>query len=249
MAREESLRELASGQMPERYLRNMGTIGTAGQLRLLQAKVAVVGAGGLGGHVIELLARQGVGHLVIIDGDSFVCHNLNRQILATEQTIGMNKALAAADRVAGVNPDVEVTAVSQMLDSSNAVKWLTGMDVIVDALDTFSSRRMLLGVAQQLRIPWVHAAIAGFTGQVATILPDDQGISVLFARRTEADRGVEAVLGNPAATPAVAAALQSQEVVKLITGVGQPLSGQLLYFDLEYNLFEKVKMKNEMKND
>ena len=245
MSREESLRELESGQMPERYLRNMGTIGTAGQLRLLQAKVAVVGAGGLGGHVIELLTRQGVGRLLIIDGDRFVCHNLNRQVLATERTLGMNKALTAAARVAIVNSDVEATAVSEMISASNASKLLTGTDAIVDALDTFSDRRVLFEIARKLRIPLVHAAIAGFTGQVATIFPDDQEMSALFARQTEADRGVETVLGNPATTPAIAAALQAQEVVKLITGIGQTLSGQLLYFDLEYNLFESVQMKND----
>ena len=242
MPREESLRELESGQMPEKYLRNQGTIGTAGQLRLLQAKVTVVGAGGLGGHVVELLARQGVGYLQIVDGDFFTCHNLNRQILATEQTLGMNKALAAANRVAIVNPDVEVSAVVQMLDTTNAEKLLKGSDVIVDALDTISSRRMLLAVALKLKIPLVHAAIAGFTGQVATVLPGDTGMTALFERQTASDRGVELLLGNPAATPAMAAALQAQEVVKLITGVGELLNGQMLYFDMEYNLFEKIKM-------
>jgi molybdopterin/thiamine biosynthesis adenylyltransferase len=242
MSRMKSLSELLSGRMPERYLRNFGTIGIAGQIRLLNAKVAIIGAGGLGGHVIELLARQGVGCLVVVDGDCFVSHNLNRQILATEQTLGMNKAEAAAARVAIVNPDVEITSVPKMLDSVNAPELLPGMDVIVDALDTISSRRMLLQIAQKYRIPLVHAAIAGFTGQVATVLPDDHGIHALFARETGSDRGIESHLGNPATTPAMAAALQAQEVVKLITGVGQTLSGQLLYFDLEYNLFEVIKL-------
>lgn len=242
MTIERSLTELQSGRMPERYLRNMGTIGIAGQIRLLRAKVAVVGAGGLGGLVIELLARQGVGHLVIIDGDCFACHNLNRQILATERTLGMNKAMAAVSRVAEINPEVQVTAIPQMLDSTNASKLLSGVDVIVDALDTISSRRMLLLTAQKLQIPLVHAAIAGFIGQVSTVLPGDRGVPALFARQTESDHGIESSLGNPAATPAVAAALQAQETVKLITGVGQPLSSHLLYFDLEYNLFEKIRL-------
>lgn len=243
MARSESLSELMSGQMPERYLRNLGTIGIAGQLLLLQATVAVIGAGGLGGHVIELLSRQGVGHLVIIDGDSFSRHNLNRQILATELTLGMNKAEVAAARVADINPDVQVRAYPMMLDSANALDFLSGINVIVDALDSISNRRMLLRIAQELRIPLVHAAIAGFTGQVSTVMPEDQGIATLFEKATPSDRGVEVLLGNPATTPAVAAALQSQEVIKLITGVGQPLSRQLLYFDLEYNLFEKIQLE------
>lgn len=242
MARADSLALLKAGRMPERYLRNLGTIGIAGQMRLLQAKVAVVGAGGLGGHVIELLARQGIGHLTVIDGDSFACHNLNRQILATEQTLGANKAEAAVGRIAAVNTDVSVTAFSRMLDTGNATELLAGTDVVVDALDTISARRLLLQVARQLQIPLVHAAIAGFTGQVTTIIPGDQGLQKLFEHQTDSDRGVEVSLGNPAPTPAVAAALQAQEVVKLVTGVGQTLSGQLLYFDLEYNLFEKIQL-------
>ena len=105
MSREQSVAQLLAGNMPERYLRNLGTIGIAGQLALLNARVAVVGAGGLGGLVIELLARQGVGHLTVVDGDCFACHNLNRQILATEHTLGMNKALTAVSRVAEINPE------------------------------------------------------------------------------------------------------------------------------------------------
>ena len=155
----------------------------------------------------------------------------------------MNKARVAAERVAEINPDVKVTAIPLMLKEPEALEWLAGMDVVIDALDTLSCRSMLMSVAQKLKIPLVHAAIAGFTGQVTTIWPDDLAISSLFASRSGSDRGVETVLGNPAATPAVAAALQAQEAVKIITGVGQPLTGQLLYFDLEYNLFEIIRMK------
>ena len=132
MSREQSVAQLLAGNMPERYLRNLGTIGIAGQLALLNARVAVVGAGGLGGLVIELLARQGVGHLTVVDGDCFACHNLNRQILATEHTLGMNKALTAVSRVAEINPDVQVTTVPEMLTSDNAEEILSGADVIVD---------------------------------------------------------------------------------------------------------------------
>lgn len=164
MGREDSLALLARGEVPERYLRNVGTIGIQGQRRLLDARVAVVGAGGLGGHAIEWLARQGVGFLRIIDGDHFVAHNLNRQALATERTIGMNKAMVAAARVAEVNSDVVTHAVPEMLSEDNAVKLLSGMSVIVDGLDAIDSRLLLSRVAQRLRIPLAYAAIAGLTG-------------------------------------------------------------------------------------
>ncbi|MHC1758428.1 MAG: ThiF family adenylyltransferase [Negativicutes bacterium] len=245
MSRDQSVAQLFTGNMPERYQRNLGTIGIDGQLALLNSRVAIVGAGGLGGLVIELLARQGVGYLTVVDGDCFTCHNLNRQILATEHTLGMNKAMAAVSRVAEINPDVQVAAVPEMLTADNAAEILSGADVIVDALDLISSRRILFQTAQEMKVPLVHAAIAGFTGQVSTILPGDHEISALFARPSESDHGIESVLGNPAVTPAVAAALQVQETVKLITGVGKPLHRQLLYFDLEYNVFEIIQLSGK----
>ncbi len=242
MGREETLTMLEAGQVPERYLRNAGTIGATGQARLLAARVAVVGAGGLGGTVVELLARMGVGYLRIIDGDTFAAHNLNRQLLATESSLGESKAAAAAARVAAINADVTADAVPRMLDAGNAAALLTGMDVVVDALDTIGDRLLLGRTARQLAIPLVHAAIAGFTGQVATVLPGDPGLEQIYHQGAGPSRGIETVLGNPAATPAIAAALQAQEVVKLLTGVGEPLSRKLLYFDTEYNIFETLTL-------
>ena len=237
-----SLAQLMAGRMPPRYSRNAGTIGVRGQSKLLQAKVAVVGAGGLGGHAVELLARLGVGHLTVIDDDCFVETNLNRQLLAGMRTLGTNKAVAAAARVAEVNPEVCLTAIPCRLTTENALELLAGQDVIVDALDNYSSRRILLEAAQRLKVPVVYAAIAGFTGQVSTVLPTDLALRHLLQQPLPDDRGVEAALGNPATTPAVAAALQVQEVVKWITGPGPVLSGKLLYFDLELSLFELIDL-------
>lgn len=238
MARAEAARLLEAGRVPERYARNIGTIGLDGQLKLLAARVGVVGAGGLGGNVIELLTRQGVGYLRIIDGDTFAEHNLNRQLLATEASLGRNKAIVAVERVAAVNTDVTAEAVPAMLDADNAASLLAGLDVVVDALDTITSRLLLAKVCRSLGLPLVHGAIAGFTGQVTTILPDGPGLEKIYPPGRNTDRGVELGLGNPAPTPALTAALQAQEVVKLITGIGQPLAGRLLFFDTEINLIE-----------
>lgn len=242
MAPKESLALLAKGEVPERYLRNIGTIGIGGQKRLIEARVAVVGAGGLGGNVVELLARQGVGFLRIIDGDSFALHNLNRQLLATERTVGMNKAVVAAARVGEVNSDVEVHAVPAMFDQDNAEELLSTIDVAVDALDSIDCRLLLCRTARELNIPLVHAAIAGFTGQVKTVLPTGPGLERIYGTTGSADRGIETVLGNPAATPALAAAIQVQEVVKLLTGIGKPLTDELLYFDAELNIYELLNL-------
>ena len=239
MARGNSLTLLDKGEIPERYRRNIGTIGIDGQKRLLEARVAVVGAGGLGGTIIELLARQGVGFLRIIDGDSFELVNLNRQLLATERTMGMNKAVSAAARVAEINSEVETHAVPAMFNEDNATELLSEMNVIVDALDTINCRLLLCRMAQKLKIPLVHAAIAGFTGQVGTILPTGPGLEKLYKTTS---KGIETVLGNPAATPALAAAIQAQEVVKLLTGMGETLSHKLLYFDTELNIYELLNL-------
>lgn len=237
MGRPEVLKMLEAGRIPEKYLRNQGTIGISGQLRLLNAKVAVVGAGGLGGHIIELLTRQGVGYMRIIDGDCFADHNLNRQLLATERNLGMNKAIAAAARIADVNSDVTAEAIPQMLDAENAAQLLTGMDVVVDALDNFSTRLIVSRTTQKLGIPLVHGAIAGFTGQVTTLLPGDQWLETI-CNGAGADKGIETGLGNPATTPALTAAIQAQEVIKILTGIGEILHRKLLYFDTEVNICE-----------
>lgn len=238
-----SLELLANGQAPERYLRNIGTIGLDGQTRLLKSRVAVIGAGGLGGLVVELLARMGVGYLKVIDGDSFALHNLNRQVLSTENNMQQNKAQIAVQRVASINSDVQVESVAEMLDESNGEKLLKSMDVVVDALDNFSSRMTLGKVAAGLGIPLVHAAIAGFTGQVMTVMPGDQSFEKLYRSQPPSNRGIETTLGNPAATPALAASLEVQEVIKILTGTGDPIRNKLLYFDTQYNLFEFVNLE------
>ncbi|WP_425060088.1 Molybdopterin-synthase adenylyltransferase [Sporomusa carbonis] len=241
MSKEESLALLRTGTMPERYLRNMGTVGIDGQIRLLNARVAVIGAGGLGGLVIELLTRMGVGYIKVIDGDIFAPHNLNRQVLSSEHNLGQAKVLAAAKRAAEINTDTELEIVNGMLTRANANRLIAGCQVVIDALDSIGDRLTLAKAARESRLPLVHAAIAGFTGQVMTVFPEDKGIEAVY-RDAGVNKGVEVSLGNPAATPAIAAALEVQEAVKIITGKGEPLRNKLLYFDTEYNTYEILQL-------
>jgi molybdopterin/thiamine biosynthesis adenylyltransferase len=224
---------LAQGIVPERYARNMGTVGIEGQMALLDATVAVVGCGGLGGWVAEALARMGVGRLILIDGDRFEGNNLNRQLGCTERTLGCLKAPCLAQRLAEVNGAVELQVHTAWLQADNAPELLRGSNVIVDALDTLPARLMLQDAAAALGVPLVHGAIAGFTGQVMTILPGDLGLRALYGPGPVRERGIETTLGNPAATPMAIAAWQAQEVVKLLTHVGQPLRQRLLFLDTE----------------
>jgi molybdopterin/thiamine biosynthesis adenylyltransferase len=239
MGRSASIRsvELAAlemGVVPTRYLPNLGTIGVSGQVKLLRASVAIVGLGGLGGHVAEALARMGVGHLTLIDGDVFEETNLNRQLLCAEENLGAEKALAARRRAAKVNAAVETVAHAEILTGENLPRLLGGVDVVVDALDRLPTRLMLQEGAQALGIPMVHGSIAGFLGQVATIFPSDLGLRGLYGGLDELpEQGLEAELGTPAPTPMMVAAWQAQEVVKVLTGKGELLRNRLLLIDME----------------
>lgn len=232
--RDVELAALERGIIPARYARNLGTIGIEGQLKLLQATAAIVGLGGLGGHVTEALARMGVGRLILIDGDAFEEHNLNRQLLSCESNLGMGKAKAAGQRVAEVNAAVTTVCHAEVLTQENLPRLLEGADVVVDALDRLPTRLVLQDGARDLGIPMVHGSIGGFLGQVMTVFPGDPGLHALYGTGEGLpEQGLESELGTPAATPMAVAAWEAQEVVKLLTDRGQLLRGRLLVIDME----------------
>jgi molybdopterin/thiamine biosynthesis adenylyltransferase len=227
--------------LPEHYLRGLGTLGWEGQRRLLEACVAVVGCGGLGGAVIEGLARSGVGRLIVVDGDTFVPHNLNRQLLGTMAALGRPKVEVAVERVAAVNPAVEVTPHAVWATADNLPGILAPADVVVDALDTPRDRLVLQAAAKQRGIPLVHGAIAGFIGQVTTIFPGDDTLTMLYGDEPP-EHGAESVLGTPTPTPMLVAAVEVGEVLKLLAGIGEVLRGVLLYLDLESGAVERLPL-------
>lgn len=241
--REVELTALDRGVVPERYLRNIGTIGVAGQAQLLRSAVAIVGLGGLGGFVAEALARMGVGRLILVDGDIFEEHNLNRQLLSAEAQLGAHKATVAEKRVAAVNSAVATEARAVTLTRENLPRLLGGADVVVDALDRLPTRLMLQDGVQPLGIPLVHGSIAGFLGQVMTILPDDPGLHALYGTGDDLPaQGLEAEIGTPAATPMAVAAWEAQEVVKILTGRGELLRHRLLVMDMESGSIELLQL-------
>jgi molybdopterin/thiamine biosynthesis adenylyltransferase len=233
---------LRAGVLPERYRRNLGTIGLEGQARLLDSTVAVVGAGGLGGWIIELLARMGVGRLTIIDGDHFQENNLNRQLGCTEDVLGRAKAEVLAHRARQVNGVVEAIARVSWLSAENADELLAGARVAVDALDTLPARYILQEATARCGIALVHGAIGGYSGQVMTILPGDPGLKALYGDVAPRDRGVEMTLGNPAATPMMIAAWQAHEVIKLLTGQGEILRHRMLVMDAESGNVTEIRL-------
>ncbi len=232
---------LEAGIMPRRYLRNLGTVGLDGQKKLLKSKVAVVGLGGLGGYVCLALARMGVGTLVLVDGDVFVDHNLNRQVLSEVSLLGKPKARAAGEAVARINPAVEVIVREEFARAENLDVILQGCEVVVDGLDNLPARFELEEAARRAGIPLVHGAIAGFLGQVTTIFPEDPGLKTLYGGAS-VEKGAEAELGTPAATPMMVAAFQVQEVIKILLGKGRLLRQRLLMVDAESWTVEIVEL-------
>lgn len=231
--REIELTALYMDVVPARYVRNLGTVGIAGQRKLLEGHVAVVGLGGLGGYIAEALARMGVGRLTLIDGDVFEDHNLNRQLLSREENLGAQKAAAACERVAEVNAAVETICCKELITRENMSALLDGTDVVVDALDRLPSRLMLQDGARKLDIPMVHGSVGGFLGQVTTIFPEDIGLHGLYGDGDSLpEQGLESELGTPAATPMAVAAWEAQEVIKILTGHAELLRDRLLVFDM-----------------
>ncbi|WP_305043212.1 HesA/MoeB/ThiF family protein [Geoalkalibacter sp.] len=217
--------------LPARYQRNRQGISTAQQLRLHRARVAVIGCGGLGGYIIEELARLGVGTIVAIDPDVFEEHNLNRQLLSAPARLGQAKSEAALARVAEINPAVTLVALQQAFGRDNGAELLQGCALAIDALDNIRVRLELAEVCDRLAIPMVHGAIAGWYGQVFTQFPGEDHLQRIYAHGVDG-KGAEKTLGNPSFTPALVASLEVAEACKILIGVGEPLRGRKLIIDL-----------------
>jgi molybdopterin/thiamine biosynthesis adenylyltransferase len=208
---------------------------------LSQKKVCVLGLGGLGGYIVEMLSRIGVGSLTLVDGDVFDETNLNRQLFSSMNNLGSSKALEAEKRVRGINPLTKVIPVYEFIDSSNAMKIIANHDVIVDALDSIDLRKYIAKVCTELNLPLVHGAIAGWYGQVATIYPNDTTLDILYPK--DIKRGIEKELGNPSFTPALVASIQVSEVIKLLLNRGDLLRNSFMMIDLYTNDIEVIKTK------
>ena len=217
--------------LPARYQRNRQIISVSDQLTLFRSSVAVIGCGGLGGYIVEELARLGVGRIVVIDPDLFEEHNLNRQLFSSPANLGTAKVEAAFKRIGEINPAVTLVPIQAAFSPENGVELLGGCQIVVDALDSIQVRLELADVCTAMNIPLVHGAIAGWFGHVTTLFPGDNSLQTIY-RSWKAGKGVQQTLGNPSFTPAVVASLEVAEVCKLLLGQGTPLRGRQLMIDL-----------------
>ena len=167
--------------MPTRYIgdgyweiasRQMSIVTRSEQQRFKDAKVTVIGCGGIGGETIEMLARMGIGELVLVDKDAFDLSNLNRQTLATISDLGLDKSSVAAEKVRLINPYVKTTIFNEHVDQNNIEKVIGNSNIVIDALDNVLTRVIVSRKANELGIPYIHGAIHGTLGQVTVFLPN-----------------------------------------------------------------------------
>ena len=224
--------------MDERYERNMGAITGAEQKILLKARAAVAGCGGLGCYAAEFLARAGLGHITLIDGDVFAASNLNRQLYSLESNLGKSKVSEAKKRLRKIRADLSITVYDFPLDGKNAAELLKGHDVIIDALDSVKARLLAEKTADTLGTPLVHGAVRDWGAQVATVLPGDFTLSKLYPGNGK--------YGKPGAlsfTPAFCASLQAAEAVKVLLKKENILRNKLLIADLREMSFDIITLE------
>lgn len=220
--------------MEDRYIRNLGALTETECALLKTKKVFVAGCGGLGGHIIDMLLRVGVGSVTVADGDVFDKSNLNRQLLSNTRNIGSSKAECAKAHAADVNPDVCFTAYDKFVTAENAADMIRGCDAVMDALDSIKSRKILKAECDRQEIPYIYGAISGWEAQTAVSMPGDGLIDIIYPSDTAARSR-----GTAAFTPALCAAVQCSLCVKLLTG-RKVDAGKLYYFDLLDMEYEKL---------
>ena len=240
--------------MPTRYIgdgyweiasRQMSIVTRSEQERFKDAKITGIGCGGIGGETIEMLARMGIGELVLVDEDAFDLSNLNRQTMASIADLGLDKEAVAAEKVRLINPYVKVTTYNEHVDQSNIDKVIGDSDIVIDALDNVLTRVIVSRKAKEKGIPYIHGAIHGTLGQITVFLPNsDKTYEEMFnlpslgkelddetvAALKNVTSGVPPVIGP---TPNLIGCLEAMEAYKIITGVGKvTVAPKILTFDL-----------------
>jgi molybdopterin/thiamine biosynthesis adenylyltransferase len=238
-----------TAEQRERYSRHLllDEVGLEGQQRLLDAKVLLLGAGGLGSPAALYLAAAGVGTLGIVDNDTVDLSNLQRQVIHSTDRIGVSKVDSAEQTINALNPDVRVIKHEVRLDATNVMEILPGYDIVVDGLDNFPTRYLLNDASVRLKIPVVSAAILGFEGQLSVFKPyDGPCYRCLFPVPPPAELapscGANGVLG---VLPGTMGLLQATEVIKLILDEGEPLIGRLLMYDALAARVTEVKVRRD----
>ncbi|MEO0400352.1 MAG: molybdopterin-synthase adenylyltransferase MoeB [Pseudomonadota bacterium] len=242
---------MLTSEQRERYLRHilLREVGAQGQMALLQARVLVVGAGGLGSPILHYLAAAGVGTIGVADDDAVDLSNLQRQVIYRTRDVGRQKLDAAADAVAALNPDVNLIRHREKLTYSSVCKIINDYDLVIEGVDSFEARFDLNRAAMEAQKPLVSAAIGRFSGQLSVFKPfagDLPCYRCLVPDVPPADSAVnceeEGVLGPLAG---VMGSLAAMEVIKELLGVGASSAGKLLIFDALTLKFRKLELPRD----
>jgi len=238
-----------TAEQRERYSRHtlLPEVGVDGQVKLLNSKVLLLGAGGLGAPTALYLAAAGVGTIGLVDDDVVDASNLQRQVIHNTERIGMAKTASARIFIEGLNPDVKVVEHNGRLDASNILEIIEDYDIVVDGADNFPTRYLLNDASVRTRKPVVSASILGFDGQISTFVPfEGPCYRCLYPTPPPAELApscsANGVLGVMAGTIGT---LQANEVIKLILGAGDPLVGRLLLYDALGTTFTELKVRRD----
>jgi adenylyltransferase/sulfurtransferase len=213
--------------------------GDTGQQKLKDSTVFVAGVGGLGSPVALYLAVAGVGHIVLVDMDVVDLSNLNRQILHWDEDVDQYKVTSAAAKLARINPAILVTPIRVKIDEDNVLALTTKVDLIIDAMDNYSTRYLLNRAAITHNIPFIHASVWGLEGRLTTIIPGKTPcLECLVPEEPPCE--VFPVLGT---TPGVIGTLQVTETLKFLTGMGSLLTNRMLIYDGEYLEFHEMAIR------
>jgi len=211
-----------------------------GQKKLKKAKVVVAGIGGLGGLAALYLAAAGVGKLILVDKGRFELSNLNRQILGWEKDVGRLKVQAAKEKLEALNPEIEIETVTEEITEANIDSIIKNAHAIIDGMDNWKTRFILNKACVLNNIPFVHAGVSEFHGQITTIMPGEGPCLRCILPRNPPEKEKVLVVG---VTPALFASLQAMEAIKIIIGIGKPLVGKMLFIDGKEMIFETVRVE------
>src|SRR4030067_576855 len=225
----------------------MKEIGTKGQRKLTEAKVAVVGAGGLGTVSSLYLALAGVGYLRLIDQDTVETQNLHRQILYTLDDLHYPKAEIAAKRLEKLNPLLKAEAVSENVNQTNVERLLADVDCVVDGLDNMITRYLVNRACAKMKVPYVFGAAIGMEGNLSVFSPPETPcLECVMPNLSDSDLQTCNTRGVLGATPGIIGAMQAMETIKLISGAGSPLKGKLMGCDFNDMSFATIDISKRV---
>lgn len=239
------MRELSEEEF-HRYARHLilDDVGEEGQAKLLDARVVIVGAGGLGAPVSIYLAAAGVGTLVVVDDDEVDLTNLQRQIVHATHNVGKPKVESAKEMLAQINPGIEVVTVAERLTAETMPDVLAGANAVVDGTDNFDTRYALNKACVAAKVPLISGALSRFEGQLTTILPGEETpcYRCLFPQAPDPSLSLRcSEVGILGAVAGVIGTLQAVEVLKVLLGIGEPLAGRLMLYDALGPAFQEVR--------